>query len=251
MSRHLLQAANEIGSPREEVSRLRPIHSELADELRYAPEGNLRGYATSGQAGDLVRHLACVYPRVPQRSTNTTRTNKPRKLEGNFHRAIGAFLAALLLACADDEAAGWLRMSLDKEKFKRPAPVSYRMFNAVRSAWLNARLIEQHKGYPGSLKFGSPGPANGMMTRFRATPALLKLCERKGVLAANVNQHFHLEFEMPEEVLQLTRPSRPTPDTPAPHAEGSFAIVSVQFLRRHETQIPIISTRSLISTHGG
>ncbi|MDA9398555.1 hypothetical protein XH79_06965, partial [Bradyrhizobium sp. CCBAU 45389] len=187
----------------------------MADELRYAPEGNLKGYARSDEAIALVRLLAQTNPRVPQVATETSRTNKPRKLEPNFHRAIGAFLASLLLARTDEEAGGWLRMSLDKKKFKSPAPVSYRMFMALRSAWLNARLIEQHKGYPGSLKFGSPGPANGMMTRFRATVALLKLCERHGVQPADVSQHFHLEFEMPQEVLQLTRPSRPTPDTPA------------------------------------
>jgi hypothetical protein len=54
-----------------------------------------------------------------------------------------------------------------------------------------------------------------MMTRFRATPALLKKCDDYGVHPADVTDHFHLEFEMPDEVLQLTRPSRPTPDTPA------------------------------------
>jgi hypothetical protein len=124
-------------------------------------------------------------------------------------------LAALLVARADEEAAGWFRMSLDKDNFKRPAPVAYRMFTAIRSSWRDASLIEEHRGYPGSLAFGNPGPANGMMTRFRATPALLKICEGCGVYSRDVTDHFHLEFEMPDEVLQLTQPSRPPPETPA------------------------------------
>src|SRR5258706_12090839 len=105
---------------------VRTVTPEEADELRYAPEGNLRGHAVSEQATALVRHLAHKYPRVAQGSAGTKRTNKPRKLEVNFLRAIGAMLAALLVARADEEAAGWFRMSLDKEDFKRPAPVAYR-----------------------------------------------------------------------------------------------------------------------------
>jgi len=175
----------------------------------------LRGYAVSKQGTALVQHLAHKYPRVAQGSTGTKRTNKPSKLEPNFHRAIGAMLAALLVARADEEAAGWFRMSLDKDNFKRPAPVAYRMFTGVRSSWRDAGLVEEHRGYPGSLAFGNPGPANGMMTRFRATSALLEICERQGVHPEDVTDHFHLEFEMPDEILQLTKPARPTPNTPA------------------------------------
>jgi len=206
-------AANEIDSREQDVARTVP--SELADELRYAPLGNLRGYAVSKQGTALVQHLAHKYPRVAQGSTGTKRTNKPSKLEPNFHRAIGAMLAALLVARADEEAAGWFRMSLDKDNFKRPAPVAYRMFTGVRSSWRDAGLVEEHRGYPGSLAFGNPGPANGMMTRFRATSALLEICERQGVHPEDVTDHFHLEFEMPDEILQLTKPARPTPNTPA------------------------------------
>jgi hypothetical protein len=89
------------------------------------------------------------------------------------------------------------------------------MFMAVRSSWRDMGLVEEHRGYPGSLAFGNPGPANGMMTRFRATPALLKISEQHGVYPPDVTDHFHLEFEMPDDILQLTKPARPTPNTPA------------------------------------
>ncbi len=157
----------------------------------------MRGYAVSEQATALVRHLAHKHPRVAQGSTGTKRTNKPRKLEANFHQAIGAMLAALLVARADEEAAGWFRISLDKEDFKRPAPVAYRMFMAIRSSWRDAGLIEEHRGYPGSLAFGNPGPANGMMTRFRATPALIKICEQHGVVPPDVSGHFISNLRCP------------------------------------------------------
>jgi hypothetical protein len=51
------------------------------------------------------------------------------------------------------------------------------------------------------------------MTRFRATPKLLKIAEKHGVLVSEVQDHFFIEFEMPTELVQLTRPSGPTRNT--------------------------------------
>jgi len=42
-----------------------------------------------------------------------------------------------------------------------------------------------------------------------------EICERQGIDPEDVTDHFHLEFEMPDEILQLTKPARPTPYTPA------------------------------------
>jgi hypothetical protein len=197
----------------EEVKRT--VSPELIDELRYAPQGNLRGHATSEKATALVLHLAQKYPRGAHGSVPTKRTNKPRKLEPNFHRAIGAFLAELMVARASAEAGGWFRLSLDKNAFKRPAPVSHRMFTDIRLGWRSAGLIEEQKGYPGQLAFGNPGPWRGRMSRFRAKQSLLQICAQHGLKPADVTKHFHLEFEMPTETLQLTQPSLGTPDTPA------------------------------------
>jgi hypothetical protein len=69
--------------------------SEFADELRSAPLANLKGRATSASAAALVSHLANAYPRSTK---SATRSNKPRKLEPQFHAAIGAFLADLLMS---------------------------------------------------------------------------------------------------------------------------------------------------------
>ena len=36
------------------------------------------------------------------------------------------------MAQGDEESAGWLRLSLAKNNFKKPNPVSYRMFDGLR-----------------------------------------------------------------------------------------------------------------------
>ena len=157
---------------------------ELADELRFAPLANLKGRAISAPAASLVSYLAGTYPRSTK---NATRSNKPRKLE--------------------------LRLSLDKKGFKKPAPVSYRMFDGLRTSWKVAGLITEHAGYPGQLGFDSPGPLFGNMTRFRATPKLLKISGDHGVLVSEVQDHFFIEFDMPSELVQLTRPAGATRNT--------------------------------------
>jgi hypothetical protein len=170
--------------------------AELADELRFAPLANLKGRATSASAATLVSYLADTYPRTTK---NAKKSNKPRKLEPQVHAAIGAFLADLLMAQGNEEGGGWLRLSLDKRGFKKPNPVSYRMFDGLRTSWKAAGLIEEHAGYPGKLGFGNPGPVFGSMTRFRVTPKLLKIAEKQGVLVQKVQDHFFIEFEMPTE----------------------------------------------------
>ena len=184
--------------------------SELADELRSAPLANLKGRATSVSAAALVSYFADAYPRTTK---NATRSNKPRKLEPQFHAAIGAFLADLLMAQGNEEGGGWLRLSLAKNAFKKPSLVSYRMFGGLRTSWKAAGLIEERAGYPGKLGFGNPGPIVGSMTRFRATPKLLKVSREQGVLIHDVQDHFFIEFEMPSELVQLTSPSGPTRNT--------------------------------------
>jgi hypothetical protein len=174
---------------------------DLAGALRFAPLANLRGRAISASAVALVTHLAGVYPRATK---TATRSNKPRKLEPQFHATIGAFLADLLMAQGNEDGAGWLRLSLNKKDFKKPNPVSYRMFEGLRDAWKAAGLIAEHAGYPGKLGFGNPGPVFGSMTRFRATPKLLKISEEHRVVIQDVQEHFFIEFEMPSELVQLT-----------------------------------------------
>jgi hypothetical protein len=183
---------------------------EFADELRFAPLANLMGRAISSSAASLVSRLADAYPRTTK---TAKRSNKPRKLEPQLHAAIGAFLADLLMAQGNQDSGGWLRLSLAKNDFKKPSPVSYRMFGGLRTAWKAAGLIEERAGYSGKRGFGNPGPIVGSMTRFRATPKLLKVSKERGVLIHDVQDHFFIEFEMPSELVQLTSPSGLTRNT--------------------------------------
>jgi hypothetical protein len=114
------------------------------------------------------------------------------------------------MAQGNEDGGGWLRLSLAKNAFKRPNPVSYRTFDGLRTSWKAAGLVAERAGYPGKLGFGNPGPLVGSMTRFRATPKLLKIAEDHGVLVHEVQDHFFIEFEMPTELVQLTSPSGPT-----------------------------------------
>jgi hypothetical protein len=157
----------------EEIVRTVPL--ELADELQHAPLGNLRGSASSSEATALVKYLAQKYPRVTQAAGPTKRTNRVGKRAADFERAIGAFLADLLAAQTAHDGAGWLRLSLNKSDFTGQS-VKQRVFEGVRTAWRNAGLVEEVKGYPRNLKFGSPGPMRGQLTRFRATRLLLDTC---------------------------------------------------------------------------
>lgn len=157
-----------------------------------------------------MSHLATAYPRT---SSKEGVSYMPQKLLSQVHAAIGAFLADLLMAQVNEDGGGWLRLSLDKKIFKKPAPVIYRMLDGLRTAWKAARLIEEHAGYPGQLGFASPGPRVGKMTRFRATLKLLKIAEEHGVIVVAVQDHFFIEFDMPTELVQLTSPSGATRNT--------------------------------------
>jgi hypothetical protein len=117
------------------------------------------------------------------------------------------------MAQGNEDGGGWLRLSLDKRGFKKPNPVSYRMFDGLRTAWKAAGLIAEHAGYPGKLGFGNPGPMVGRMTRFRGSPKLLKIANDHGVLTIDVLDHFYIEFDMPSELIQLTKPAGATRDT--------------------------------------
>jgi hypothetical protein len=186
-----------------------PSASELRDELRYAPLANLRGRSESDHAKALVRHFAEQYPRGTGKNGSAKAYRQVKTLAA-FELAIAAFLAELLAAHGDEWRGGWLRCSLDKDDRKSQA-VTHSQFANVRKAWVAAGLVDEVKGYPGKFKFGNPGPGQGRMTRYKATPKLLGICVEHGVTPDNVSDHFWIEFEMPSELVQLTRPSRQTP----------------------------------------
>jgi hypothetical protein len=65
------------------------------------------------------------------------------------------------------------------------------------SASATALVAHFAGAYPGKLGFGNPGPLVGSMTRFRATPTLLKISEDHGVLVseAQLARFWPLNFQ--------------------------------------------------------
>jgi hypothetical protein len=139
-----------------------------------------------------------------------------RFLPKQFRKVLNSLLwliADLLAAIARNRSEGWVRCSHNKSEYTGKY-VSWPMFNGVRTAWLEAGLIEHKPGYPGMLAMGNPGPNVGKLTRYRAKPSLLKIAAGHGITPANVLEHFKFEFVMPSELIQLTKPSAATPNTP-------------------------------------
>jgi len=130
-----------------------------------------------------------------------------------YANAGGAFIADLLAAIKRDRSEGWVRCSHNKSDYTDKY-VSWSMFDSLRKAWLEAGLIEHKPGYPGMLAFGNPGPTSGKLTRYRATPRLLEIAAEHGSTPDNVLEYFKVKFEMPSELIRLTKPSKPTPNTP-------------------------------------
>ncbi len=183
---------------------------EQREALGYAPLATLRATPATAQAAALMRDLAARYSR-PQASIG--KGHARNKTLVRYANAGGAFIADLLIAAANKRSEGWLRCSLNKSEYTDQY-VKWTTFDSLRRAWLEAGLVEHKPGYPGSFAFGNPGPTVGKLTRYRATPKLLGIAEGHGITPANVLEHFRIEFVMPLELIRLSQPSKPTPDTP-------------------------------------
>ncbi|MGY4366113.1 desulfoferrodoxin (superoxide reductase-like protein) [Bradyrhizobium sp. LB1.3] len=198
------------------------ISREEAKVLHKAPLATLRATPASLKARVLASELAARYPRSMAAKGKAYARNKTKE---DYANAMAAFVADLLDVIERDFSEGWLRCSLKKETYTGKA-VSWHMFNGVRQALTEAGLVEHQPGYPGAYGFGNPGPSHGKLSRFRATPSLLSLCEAHGITPATVWQHFNSEEVMPSELVRLTKPSRKTPD-----------IVAVERLRKQVAEL--------------
>lgn len=196
--------------PRERLAFQPKTPREEREALNNAPLATLRATPGTRQAFMLMGDLAERYPR-PQAAKGKAYARQ-KTLVG-YANAVGAFIADLLSAVESDRSEGWLMCSHHKGDYSGQY-VTWRIFDGVRTAWLEAGLIERKPGYPGRLAFGNPGPTSGKLTRYRATPRLLGIAAGHGITPANVLEHFKFEFVMPSELIRLTKPSEPTPNTP-------------------------------------
>jgi len=142
----------------------------------------------------------------------------------------------LLIAAVVEDGIGWLMMSLDKRHYTKPSPVSWRTFDGIREPWVAAGVLEVSPGYPGIFAFGNPGPLVGRMTRFRASPRLLEICKSHGITVDNADEHFAVEFNMPSELVKMTRPTFPTHDTPAVQRIREEVVMLNDFFAKHKLE---------------
>jgi len=220
---------------------------EERGSLDKAPLATLRATPISDQAYELIGELAKRYPRPQGAKGAAYARNKTLVDHAN---AVGAFTADLLDAVQRDRSEGWLRCSLKKSDYSKGregAPgVPWRMFDSVRLAFTEAGLLEHKQGYPGSYSgLNNPGPNQGKLTRYRATPALLQVCASHGVTPETVHGHFRFEPVMPAELVRLTKPSLTTPDTaPAQRLRAQIAELN-SFASQHKLTHPKIEIRHL------
>ena len=143
---------------------------EEREALGYAPLATLRATPATAQAAALMCDLAERYPGHKRQRARPMR--EPRRWSVMRTRAVPSSpICSSLLRIRRSE--GWLRCSHKKTEYTGKY-VRWATFDGIRTAWLEAGLIEHKLGYPGMLAFASPGPMAGKLTRYRATPTLLE-----------------------------------------------------------------------------
>jgi hypothetical protein len=163
------------------------------EELQAASYATLRAHPTSEQAKALVAKLSSMVEE--QTLQSGSRQRKRRDTAGKLQYATGAFLADLLRPLDAEEPNGWVYRSLNNASFT--GPVGRRVFDQLMDGLKGLALLEQVPGHKVSDK---PGEYAG---RFRATPALLKLCTDEGVCPNSVFDHFKFEYDLPKHPLEL------------------------------------------------
>jgi hypothetical protein len=170
-------------------------HNE--DELQAATYATLRAHATSEQANALVARLASM---VEEHGIATgLRKNKRKATAGKLEYATGAFLADLLRPLDAEEPNGWVYRSLQAKSFTG-AKVPRRTFEQLVDGLKGLACLDHVPGHKVSSEREDTGQ---YASRFRATPALLRLCTEHGLDPTKVLDHFEFEYDLPEHPLEL------------------------------------------------
>jgi hypothetical protein len=113
------------------------------------------------------------------------------KDQANFEHAVGLIMGDLLAAAVSDEA-GWAYRSVSKKSFT-DSNIKGDTFNTIMDSLGALGYLDKVLG--GNLKsIFATGPSNsfnpGMATRFKATKALLSVCQDSGFELAAIKEHF-------------------------------------------------------------
>jgi hypothetical protein len=175
------------------------ITPELAKALEAAEYAPLNSRAVTDQGRSLVDYM---YQEVLKEEAKGARKNKRGKGAPKFKRAVEAFVGELLTAQRNAKAQGLVYLSSSAEDFSGKE-VSHRSFKRLRDALEKLGLLEQVAGPV--QRWTDVGSRSVVIrrraSRWRATPALMKLAATHGIDAENVRIHF--VPELPREPLQL------------------------------------------------
>lgn len=150
----------------------------------YAP---LTGTPITDQGRAVVARLHEAIERYEFQRVQAPRKNKRKGTAKQFDKAIGAFLADLLLAQAHKKACGWIWRSLRDESFDN-GPVTRTQAKSVVEGLVALGFTRHVKGYP---EFSAFGPIRRFVSpKMCATPALLRLCAECGIEPADADEHF-------------------------------------------------------------
>jgi hypothetical protein len=179
-----------------------------AKALQDATFASLQGSAKSKAANKLVATLCARL--AAYEIEHDTHQHKPGSA---VEKAIGAFLADLLVAQSDERPSAWVHRSLHAKRFSG-GPVGYKVFKRVLDALMSLGLAEQADGFTefSNSPFGS-SVSQRWAARFRATPAMLELAARHRVPPQSAEKHFTFQYELPKAPLQKREAKTSNPYT--------------------------------------
>jgi hypothetical protein len=168
-----------------------------AQALKDAAHASLQGSAKSKAANKFVAILCARL--AAYESEHGTYQHKPGPA---VEKAIGAFLADLLVAQFDERPSEWVHRSLHAKGFSG-GPVGHKVFKRVISALKGLGLVEHAEGFAefSNSPFGS-SVSQRWAARFKATPAMLELAARHRVPIQSAEKHFMFRYELPKAPLQ-------------------------------------------------
>lgn len=166
------------------------------EELQAATYAALRAHPTSENAKILVAKVSSM---VEEHTISAgSRKNKRKDTAVKLVYATGAFLADLLHPFEAEEPNSWVYRSLKKASFTG-ATVTRRTFDQLVEGLEGLGLLQHVPGHKVSNKREDTGRYGA---RWRATPALLRLCVEQGVQPIRALAHFEFEYDLPTHPIQ-------------------------------------------------
>ncbi len=146
------------------------------------------------EARTFVRNLRMGIECHEAQTASRKNRRRDHKLD-EFEWALGAFLADLLRAAAQDKADGWVFRSMKAESFTGET-VSHRAFSQIVKALTEIEKLDRAPGYQVWMRAGFDAADNSHVVteakagRYRATERLLGIAKGRGITLETVHQHF-------------------------------------------------------------